>query len=230
VESTLEVHGGKQEYGVHYWETYSPVVTWASLRLLLILSVIHNWVTKQIDFVLAFPQADAECDLYLKIPPCFELKGTISRHSHLIKMIKNQYGSKQAGRVWQLHLKRRLMDMGFKQSDVHECVFFLGSLILACYVDNCWIIHPDRQVVNDLMKEISVKFNITDKGDLNDFLGINVTHHADGTVELMQPKLIKRILLDMNLQPSTKTKRTPGRAGHVLQKYEDADPHKADWE
>ena len=80
------------------------------------------------------------------------------------------------------------------------------------------------------MAEISKKFDIMDEGDLNDFLVINVTRKPDGTVELTQPKLIERILSVLNVQPSTKTKRTPGRAGHVLRKCEDAEPHKADWE
>ena len=73
-KARLTVHGGKQEYGVQYWETYSLVVTWASLRLLLILATLNDWVAKQIDFVLAFSQADAENELYLSIPQVLNSK------------------------------------------------------------------------------------------------------------------------------------------------------------
>ena len=30
-KARLNVHGGKQEYAVNYFETYSPVVTWATV-------------------------------------------------------------------------------------------------------------------------------------------------------------------------------------------------------
>jgi hypothetical protein len=33
-KARLNIHGGKQKHGVNYWETYSPVVNWFSIRLL----------------------------------------------------------------------------------------------------------------------------------------------------------------------------------------------------
>ena len=61
-KARLNVNGGKQEYGVHFWETYSPVVQWTSIRMFLILSILQYWHTRQLDFVLAYPQADAETE------------------------------------------------------------------------------------------------------------------------------------------------------------------------
>ena len=51
-------HGGMQTWGLNYWDTYAPVVNWASVRLLLIIAKIHNLPSKVIDFVLAFTQTD----------------------------------------------------------------------------------------------------------------------------------------------------------------------------
>ncbi|MFM8435194.1 MAG: reverse transcriptase domain-containing protein [Planctomycetia bacterium] len=42
-KARLNVHGGKQKFGVNYFETYAPVVTWTSIRIVLILSIINNW-------------------------------------------------------------------------------------------------------------------------------------------------------------------------------------------
>ena len=61
-KARLNVHGGKQEYGVFYWDTYSQVAQWTSIRIFLILSIPQNWHTRQLDFVLAYPQADAETE------------------------------------------------------------------------------------------------------------------------------------------------------------------------
>ena len=66
-KARLNLHGGQQDHGVH-WETYPPVVNWFYIRLLLSQALANNWFTKQVDFVLAYPQADPECDMYMKLP------------------------------------------------------------------------------------------------------------------------------------------------------------------
>jgi hypothetical protein len=87
-KARLNVHGGQQELGVNYWETYDPVVTWALTRLLQVLTLIYDWKTVQIDFVLAYPQAEVECDIYMRIPKDFSIKGR-TRITHVLKLVKN---------------------------------------------------------------------------------------------------------------------------------------------
>ena len=67
-KARLNVHGGQQEQGVHYWDTYAPVVTWPTIRFFLILSLLLGWWSWQLDFVMAYPQAPAEMPLYLRLP------------------------------------------------------------------------------------------------------------------------------------------------------------------
>jgi Reverse transcriptase (RNA-dependent DNA polymerase) len=64
----LNLHGGKQEYELNFWETYSPVVSWVTVHLMLIIVTLNKWASHQVDFVLAFLQADIECPLYMEIP------------------------------------------------------------------------------------------------------------------------------------------------------------------
>ena len=52
-KARLNVHGGMQTYGLNYLETYAPVVTWFSIRLLIITTLLQNWSIHQIDFVMA---------------------------------------------------------------------------------------------------------------------------------------------------------------------------------
>jgi len=55
-KSCLTVHGGRSIKGIHYWETYSPMVRWATIRLAIILALIYGWHSCQMDFVLAYTQ------------------------------------------------------------------------------------------------------------------------------------------------------------------------------
>ena len=64
-KARLNVDGSKQQHGVNYWDTFSPVASWAAIRLVLMASLLNGWQTRQVDFVLAYTQADVECELYM---------------------------------------------------------------------------------------------------------------------------------------------------------------------
>ena len=53
-KARLNVHGGQQQYGINYWETYAPVVMWTTLWFFFVLSLLRGWHTRQLDFVLGF--------------------------------------------------------------------------------------------------------------------------------------------------------------------------------
>ena len=55
-KSRLFANGVMQKWVVNYWETYATVVNWISVRSLLALAIIHEFPSRSIDFVLAFPQ------------------------------------------------------------------------------------------------------------------------------------------------------------------------------
>ena len=78
-----------QTWGENYWETYTPVVTWLSVRILLILSVLHDQEARSIHFTLAFPQADLDVDVFMELPPGFDMNG--SSGSQVIKLNKSLY-------------------------------------------------------------------------------------------------------------------------------------------
>jgi hypothetical protein len=62
------VHVGQQTWGQDYWEIYAPVVTWASVWLLLIGAKTDGLKSKSIDFVFTFPQADLDVPVYMELP------------------------------------------------------------------------------------------------------------------------------------------------------------------
>ena len=48
------VRGDKQLEGIDYFETFAPVVSWTTVRLMLILSLILGLATRQVDYTVAF--------------------------------------------------------------------------------------------------------------------------------------------------------------------------------
>jgi hypothetical protein len=103
-------HGGQQVEGINYWETYAPVVSWRSIRLTLVLSLLSGLKSCQVDYVSAYTQAPLDCKLFLNIPPGYTVAGnnlnfTTSSTQGInkdwaLKIKKNVYGLKQAGNNW----------------------------------------------------------------------------------------------------------------------------------
>ena len=142
-KARLNIHGGQQEFAINYYEMFSPVVNWFAVRILLIHAVIFKWNTRQIDFVLAYPQADVETPLYMKMPSGITVKN-FHRSTHVLKLRKNLYGQKQAGRVWFNHLSAKLLSITFTPSKVDPCIFYRGPCIFFFYVDDGIFMNPKQ--------------------------------------------------------------------------------------
>jgi hypothetical protein len=55
---------------------------------------------------------------------------------HVLKLLANIYGQKQAGYVWNNYLLTNLREINFKQSLINDCVFYQDNVIFIVYVDN----------------------------------------------------------------------------------------------
>ena len=216
-KARLTVDGSRMKRGQHYDKVYAPVASWATIRLLMVLVSLHGWSTKQIDYVQAFPQAPVEKDLYLKVPAGFDIENG-NKNDYALKLHKNVYGQKQAGRVWYKYLSKKLTkELGFKQSKIDECLFYRGKTLYLLYTDDSILAGPDQQEINQIIKEIKeIGLDITEEGKIEDFLGVNI-RREDHSIHLTQPHLIDQILKDMNLDHSkVHSKSTPAAASKIL--------------
>ena len=90
-KARLCAHGGQQQWGINYWETYTPVVNWVNVRFLLIISQLTELETQALDFVLASPQAKLDVPVYMNIPPGIEIENR-SKDEYLISLKSSLYG------------------------------------------------------------------------------------------------------------------------------------------
>jgi hypothetical protein len=201
-KSRLNLGGHKMVKGIHYHETYSPVVAWQNIRLFLILTALNKWHTTQIDFVMAYTQAPMDKPVYMHLPPGVNLPG-LDRSKHCLQVLKNIYGGKDSGRIWFHHLRHHLVNViGYTQSTYDECVFYYKTTIFVVYTDDGILFDPSELTIQNRIKDIQKYFEIEIQGNLQDYLGIHIKHHNDGTIIMSQPHLIDSILSDLNLLPS----------------------------
>ena len=153
-KARLCCHGGMQQWGINYWETYAPVVSWAAVRLLLLIASLNKIPTKSIDFVLAFPQAELEVPVYMELPAGFNPEDGESKKGCVLKVVKNLYGLKNASFHWFETLKEGLEARNFRQSDVDSCVFIRNNCVMLVYVDDCIITSPEMKVIDAFVESM----------------------------------------------------------------------------
>ena len=98
-KARLNIDGSRMVQHRDYDQTYAPVASWPIIRLFLILTLINNWHTLQLDYVLAYPQAPIDRDMYMHIPKGFEVQayGIKDAGDYVLKIHQNIYGNKAGG-------------------------------------------------------------------------------------------------------------------------------------
>jgi hypothetical protein len=170
-KARLNLHGRKQIYGMNYFETYAPVVTWFAIGLMIIFGIIFCWALCQVDFVMAYPQAPMEINIYMELTQGIQTAQGNSK-DHVLKSEKNIYGQKQAGHVWNSFLVDKLQSIGFTTSIIDDCVFFRNDIIFMVYVDDGIFLGNNDSKLQEAIKDIQdLGLNIEDQGHPADYVG-----------------------------------------------------------
>ena len=222
-KARLNLHGGKQVFGVNYFDTYAPVITWFAVRLLFVFGIINGWSMRQVDFIMAYPQAPIEMDMYMELPMGINTTLGDSK-DYVLKLLQNIYGQKQAGRVWNQYLVQKLLSIGFKQSLVDECVFYRGDIIFIVYVDDGIFMGRSDEQLTAVIEELkAINLNIEDQGHPADYVGVSVKKLRDGTYDFTQRALIDSIIEDAGLTDA-KVKPVPAKVSVQLHAFKDEPP------
>jgi hypothetical protein len=171
-----------------------------------------------VDFVLVYPQAPIEMDIYIELPQGIQTKHGNSKE-HVLKLEKNIYGQKQAGHVWNSFLVDKLTSIEFTTSLIDDCIFFRGDIIFMVYVDDGIFLGSDDSQLQEVIKEIqNLGFNIEDQDHLADYVGVNIKKLKDGSYEFTQQALIDSIINDIGLKDA-KVKQVPAKVSLQLQAF-----------
>jgi hypothetical protein len=219
-KARLNLHGGKQEFGTNYYETYAPVVTWFLIRLLIVIGIIFGWALRQCDFVMAYPQAPIECNMYMELTQGIQVSEGDSS-DYVSKLLKNIYGQKQASRVWNEFLVNKLTSLGYQASMIDDCIFYRGNIIFMVYVDDGIFLGQDDEQLKAAIREIQDSgLNIKDQGHPADYVGVNIKKLKDGSYEFTQRALINSVIADVGLT-DIKTKPVPAKVVILLHAFKD---------
>ena len=203
--------GDRQKEGIDYFETWSPVVQWTTVRVMMILSAMLNLTTHQADITAAFVHAELppEEEVYIHQPRGFYEPGT-SSDTHVLRLKRSLYGLKQAPRHFFKYLASHLQKHNLKQSNLDPCLFIGPDMVVIVYVDDLLIYskHEDSidRLIGDLKRDgIWIRKEDSAAG----FLGVDIQSTPNG-ITLTQAGLIDRIISALGLHAKYSTnKDTP---------------------
>ena len=170
-----------QSYAIDYLETFSPVVKFHTLRLLLVLAVSKGSEIHQMDNKSAFLGQDLSGDeqsIYMELPPGISWE---PQEEVVLQVHKTMYGLKQSSLVLNKTLHGFFTLHGLQRGEADHCVYFNASrtVFLMVYVDDLVLI-SDFENVQSMKMKLNICFEMSDHGPLFYCLGIAVTRDENG--------------------------------------------------
>lgn len=193
-KARLVAHGFSQKYGLDYEETFSPVAKMTCVRVILSLAAAKGRKLWQLDVKNAFLYGDIDKEIYMDQPPGFQS----SRFPDYVCLLKKAlYGLKQAPRACYRKISQYLSFYGFVASSADASFFVKKNssvhVLVLLYVDDMIVTGNDEQEVKRLRRELAIRFEMKNLGELLMFLGLEVSRNEEG-IFLSQAHYAKKIL------------------------------------
>ena len=189
--------GFTQEYGVDYFDTFSPVIRYKSVKLLLRLAAMFGYHCKHLDYTSAFVHAPLTETVYVE-----QIHGFSDNVSnHVCRLNKALYGLKQSPLAWNTELDSYLKKLGYQSLSTDRCIYIKRTdngrmIMLMLYVDDTVVAyHPvDEQRWLSDQHQLSNKYELNDLGEVHHLLGMEITRTKDGDLNIAQSGYIDKLL------------------------------------
>ncbi|GKB46814.1 zinc finger, CCHC-type containing protein [Tanacetum coccineum] len=197
-KARLVIQGFKQKSEIDYFDSYAPVARISTIRLLIIMTSIHNLIIHQMDVKTTFLNAYLDEEVYMNQPQGFIMTGNENK---VCKLIKSLYGLKQAPKQWHQKFDEVVLSNGYLLNQADKCVYSkfdeTGKGVIIClYVDDM-LIFGTNQVQVDLTKEfLSSRFSMKDIREADVILGIRIKHESNG-IAISQSHYIEKAIYQL---------------------------------
>ena len=179
-------------------DCYSPTTTSKALTLMLSISTILGWINFGYDITGAFLYADIDKPIYMSLPQQYQ------NDSKVWQLKKTLYGLPQAPRKFYEHITNHLVSNGYQQCIVEKCMFYKykgqSKIMMVLHVDDLAATASCQEAMNELSKVMMKLYEISTTEGLTAYTGIHFMQNKNGDVTCTQPKYIKALLEEYELE------------------------------
>ncbi|KAK9125928.1 hypothetical protein Scep_014774 [Stephania cephalantha] len=158
-KARLVVKGYKQQPGIDFHETYSPVIKSSTVRIILTLATSYNWPLKQLDVNNAFLHGNLSEKVFIPQPTGFT--DPFAPH-HVCYLHKVLYGLQQAPRAWFDKFRNTFLHWGFRNSATDYSLFIHkhGNSVtyLLIFVEDIIVIGNSSTFINSFISSLYKQF------------------------------------------------------------------------
>ena len=84
------------------------------------------------------------------------------------------------------------------------------------YVDDAILCGPCSKAIDSIIASLMESFDVTDEGEIDDYLGVKITRPTKDTIDLRQLHLIQQILDEVGMLPQSKRKDKAAPSSTIL--------------
>lgn len=207
-KARLVARGYAQRSGIDYFDTFSPVARYDSIRAILAITARFKMYLVQFDVKTAFLYGNLEEEIYMKQPPGFE-----DKTDRVLKLKKGLYGLKQAPKQWNERINSFFKHHKYVQSKVDNCVYTKQEnnnlTICVIYVDDGLISSNSTVELTHICKLLKNEFELKIHAP-EVFVGMEITQNNDRSlISIRQTHYIKVLLKRFKME-ECKPVITPG--------------------
>jgi Reverse transcriptase (RNA-dependent DNA polymerase) len=185
-----------QKEGKDYNETFSPVSTKDSFRIIMALVAHLDLELYQMDVKTAFLNGKLDEIIYIVQLSHFEMKDPKDMVCQLKKSI---YGLKQASWQWYFKFAQVIVSFGFETNQIDECIYHKFSkskvMFLVLYVDDLLLVTNNMNKLRETKKILYRFFEMKDLGEASYVLGLKIHRvHSQGILQQVYIVYIDKVL------------------------------------
>jgi hypothetical protein len=166
---------------VHYDETFSPVVKFATVRVVLSLALFRDWAIHKLDVKNAFLHDTLAETVYCSQPTGFV---DAARPDLVCRLNRSLYDLKQAPRALYSRFASYLASIGFVEAKSNTSLFIYrrgdDTVYLLLYVDDIVLMSSTADLLQRTIITLQREFAMKDMEPLHHFLCITAEHRPQG--------------------------------------------------
>ena len=178
-KARLVAKGCTQKARIDYSETFSPVVKFETIRIVMAITAADDLEISQFDIKTTFLHGDIAEILYMEQPEGF----VDPNHPDYVCLLRKAlYGLKQTSYNWNHKFHQFLLQFNFKVSDANPCAYYSSqggqTFITLVYVDDGLVCFSRGTNIDHILDSMDKTFSNT-RGPAGCYVGLRITRHQD---------------------------------------------------